>query len=214
MLKPSFSTGRVLVADSWFGSVACALALFKHGLFAVMNVKTATKEFPKDQLLAEVDEVKGNSAEARDARRRRRGKQIAFTREFTVGSRKVTLIAAGHNRKVPLLLVATYGSMLPGDDHVKTWQVRKRDGTVEYHKIVTKQPQVHALYRQWMNIVDVHNKLRQGVVSMADIWHTVNWSERHFAEGLGFWEVNIYKALTYFYSRAFVWSTSKDIAVA
>ena len=50
-----------------------------------------------------------------------------------------------------------------------------------------------------MNVVDVHNKLRQGVVSMADIWKTTSWDVRHFAEGLGFWEVNVFKALIYFY---------------
>ena len=45
----------------------------------------------------------------------------------------------------------------------------------------------------------MHNKLRQGVASMADIWQTTQWDERHFAEGLGFWEVNVFKALIYFY---------------
>eukprot|EP00965_Chrysotila_dentata_P128291 4241132-Pleurochrysis_carterae.AAC.1 len=52
-----------------------------------------------------------------------------------------------------------------------------------------------------MNIIDVHNKLRQSVCSMADVWATVQWVERHFAESIGFWEVNIYKALIYFYPR-------------
>lgn len=93
MLKPYFSSGRVLIADLWFGSVACALALFRHGLFAVMNVKTATKNYPKAELMAEVDEIKGNSEERRAARRARRGEQVAFTCEFQVGSRKVTLTA-------------------------------------------------------------------------------------------------------------------------
>ena len=32
----------------------------------------------------------------------------------------------------------------------------------------------------------------------SDVWHTVSWPDRHFAEGLGFWEVNVYKALLYF----------------
>ena len=36
----------------------------------------------------------------------------------------------------------------------------------------------------------MHNYLQQGVVSMADVWLTKQWPERHFAEGLGFWEVN------------------------
>lgn len=131
----------------------------------------------------------------------RRGAQVAYVRHFQVGSRRVTLTACGHNKKVPLLLIATYGSMLPGPQHTKTWQVIKADGSYEYLKLTTPQPMVHSLYRSWMNIVDVHNKLRQGVASMADIWHTTTWQERHFAEGLGFWEVNVYKALVHFYSR-------------
>lgn len=204
MVKPFFSTGRCVIADSWFGSVACALALFKHGLFAIMNVKTATKDYPKDALLAEVDEIKGKSDAARQARRQRRGNQIAFVRTFEVGSLQVTLTAGGHNKKVPLLLVATCKSMLPGSIHSKTWQVNKADGTVEYKTIETPQPQMHETYRKWMNVVDLHNKLRQGVVSMADVWHTTSWDERHFAEGLGLWEVNVYKAMVYFYPK---WKT-------
>ena len=34
---------------------------------------------------------------------------------------------------------------------------------------------------------------------MADAWATNNWVHRHFAEGLGFWEVNVYKALLYWH---------------
>lgn len=201
MCEPFFSSGRVLIADSWFGSVACVLALFQHGIFAVMNVKTGTKGYPKAELLAEVDEVKGSSQEARALRRARRGKQAAFIKKFQVGAQQVTVLAAGHNKKVPLLLVATYGSMLEGKAHVKTWQVNMADGSIQYNSIRTKQPQVHCLYRQWMNVVDVMNKLRQGVVSMADVWKTKQWSDRHFAEGIGFWEVNVFKTLAHFYSR-------------
>lgn len=201
MLKPYFTSGRVVIADSWFGSVACALALFAHGIFAVMNVKTATKGYPKDELLNVVGEVTGNSVEARAARRARRGKQVAFVRVFHVGARTVYLTAGGHNKKVPLLLISSYGSMLPGKEHVKTWQVNKADGSIEILRLSTPQPQMHEVYRTWMNVVDVHNKLRQGVVSMADVWHTTSWAERHFAEGLGLWEVNVYKTLIYFYSE-------------
>eukprot|EP00965_Chrysotila_dentata_P012574 414455-Pleurochrysis_carterae.AAC.1 len=60
----------------------CALALFKHALVAVLNVKTAHRDYPKDQLLAEVGEIKDNSAEARAARQQRSGKQITFVREL------------------------------------------------------------------------------------------------------------------------------------
>lgn len=200
MVEPFFASGRVLIADSWFGSRACALALFARSIFCVMNVKTAHKNFPKDQILAEVGEITGKSAEARAARRERRGKSVAFVQKAKVGSRNVTLLASGNNKKVPLLLISTYGSMLPGKTHVKTWQAVNADGTVTYNTLKTAQSQIHALYRSWMNVVDVHNKLRQGVVSMADVWGTRSWPERHFAEGLGFWEVNVYKCLIYFYA--------------
>ena len=56
-----------------------------------------------------------------------------------------------------------------------------------------------------MNPVDLHNKLRQGERSMADAWLTHSWPTRHFAEMLGFIEVNIYKALHYFKKGR--WST-------
>ena len=41
---------------------------------------------------------------------------------------------------------------------------------------------------------------------MADVWLTVSRAERHFAEGLGLWEVNVYKAILYF--QAHKWKKS------
>eukprot|EP00965_Chrysotila_dentata_P115702 3823728-Pleurochrysis_carterae.AAC.1 len=106
-LLPTRAQGRVLIADSWFGSVACALARFKNGIFAVLDVKTAQKEFPKAELLAEVEEIKGKTSEAKAARVARRDKQLAFVRQYSVGTHNVNVLAAGHNKMVPLLLVTT-----------------------------------------------------------------------------------------------------------
>ena len=188
----------MLIADSWFGSVACAKALYKNGIFAVMNVKTAHKGYPKEVLLDELGEIKGNKPADKAKRAERRGKHAGYLQEFTVGARRVNILATGHNKKVPLLLVCTYGSLKAGEMHTKVWQAPQADGTMRTYRRDTPQPEVHALYRKYMNLVDLHNKLRQGVVSMADVWHTVSWPDRHFAEGLGFWEVNVYKALLYF----------------
>lgn len=190
--------GRVLIADSWFGSIPCAKALFEHGLFAVMNVKTCHKGFPKEQLLNVVGEVKGKSDDARERRRARRGKQVAFVKKENVGGKELTLLAAGHNKKVPLLLIATHSTMLPAGEHVKRWRTPTAEGGETWHKLVTKQTAVHKLYRENMNAVDLHNKLRQGVCAMADVWKTKDWVQRHFAELLGFLEVNIYLSLKHF----------------
>ena len=81
----------------------------------------------------------------------------------------IRTLTAGHNKKVPLLLVCTAFTMLAGEEHKKTWKVHNADGTYQTKSITTPQPQVHYYYRQFMNIVDLHNKLRQGVVCMADV---------------------------------------------
>ena len=39
-----------VVADSWFGSVKSAVELQKRGLFSIMLVKTAHKNFPQTLL--------------------------------------------------------------------------------------------------------------------------------------------------------------------
>ena len=64
-----------------------------------MNVKTGCAGYPKSEMLQVVGEIKGETAAKRAARRERRGKSIAFTKDFTVGGRKVTLTAGGNNKK-------------------------------------------------------------------------------------------------------------------
>ena len=59
------------------------------------------------------------------------------------------------------------------------------------------------MYRKYMNLVDIHNKLRQGEGSMAEVWKTHDWIQRHFGELLGLVEVNIYKSLVYFIKGKF-----------
>eukprot|EP00965_Chrysotila_dentata_P174592 5763481-Pleurochrysis_carterae.AAC.1 len=60
--------------------------------------------------------------------------------------------------------------MIEGPEHEKVWRTSHADGTTSYHSNRTAQPSVHELYMQWMNITELHNKLRQGVTSMADVW--------------------------------------------
>eukprot|EP00965_Chrysotila_dentata_P198409 6178767-Pleurochrysis_carterae.AAC.2 len=86
-----------------------------------MNVKTGTKGFSKNKLMQVVDEVKGKRDEVRHHRQERRGAHAAYNKEFSVDGLQLIITAAGHNRKVPLLLVANALSMLPGNDHIKRW---------------------------------------------------------------------------------------------
>lgn len=146
-----------------------------------------------------VGEIKGDAEAQRAKRRERRGTHAAFQKTFQVSSRTDTVTAAGHNKKLPLLLVATASSLLPGEDHKKTWTTVNANGEIVTHELVTRQPKMFELYRKKMNLVDLHNKLRQGQLgSMAEVWLTTSWVNRHFAELLGFIEVNIYKSLVFF----------------
>ena len=54
LVQPWAGSGRIVVGDSWFGSLRTAVALRRMGLYTVANVKTASKGFPKDRLLDKV----------------------------------------------------------------------------------------------------------------------------------------------------------------
>ena len=187
----------MLIADSWFGSVPCIIALFTVGLFAVMMVKTAHKDYPKQKLL----DLLGYDATKKLCPKERRGEHFGFSRDYTMndGHSKCTVLAAAHNSKKPVLLIATASTLTPAKDYKKTWKILDGAGQLVTYTVQVATTMVHALYHGFFHLVDVHNHLRQGQTSMADVWDTKDWGDRHFAEGLGFWEVNVFKALVYFH---------------
>ena len=69
---------------------------------------------------------------------------------------------AGNNKKLPLLLIASALSMVDGEEHVKRWTTRDADGETTLHELRTAQPEMHQIYREYMNLIDLHNKLREG----------------------------------------------------
>ena len=184
--------GTVLVADSWFGSKPCILALYSIGIFAVMCVKTAHKGFPKDALLGKL----GYDAKTKLCPKARRGEYYGYTQKFDTPAGRCEVLGAGHNSKKPVLLISTASTMAPAPDYAKTWTWTNALGELVKYTIRVPTTMVHALYHKYFNKVDVHNHLRQGLVSMADVWATKDWAHRHFAEGLGFWEVNVFMAIT------------------
>ena len=46
LTDPYHGSGRCVIADSSFGSVKCASELMRKGLYSIMLVKTAHKDFP------------------------------------------------------------------------------------------------------------------------------------------------------------------------
>ena len=154
--------------------------------------------------------------------RETRGKTFAFVKTMKNAlGQDCQLVAAAHNCKVPMLLVATASTLLPAKPRVKSWKATTPEGAVYIVTRSTDQAEVfaahmsaqdrsesalcysectqmHATYHEIYHVVDDHNELRQGEACMADAWQTKDWAERHFAEGIGLWEVNVYKAAVYF----------------
>eukprot|EP00899_Mesostigma_viride_P003905 jgi/Mesvir1/13515/Mv06310-RA.1 len=98
-------------------------------LDGVLHVKTGRRSFPKDALFAGLE---------------RQGDHVWFTAtaELSDGT-DLNLFAGGHQSKLPLLLVASCSTTLPGKNQVKNWTTP--DGVL--HNIRNAQPKVAELHR-------------------------------------------------------------------
>lgn len=107
MTRPYHGTGRVVIADSWFGSVKSALALLRVGLFAVLNVKTAHSGYPRTSLNA----LAGIAQLTKKRWQGTRGKTTAVSAKVPMGGMEKSIFAAVHFIRKPMYLVATAGSL-------------------------------------------------------------------------------------------------------
>jgi hypothetical protein len=102
-MEPFANTGRICVADSWFGSTRTVEELSELGIYAVVSIKKGCKDFPK-KTLKDLMKVRGDKA--------------WYKNEFQLGvegdGEVVTMYGAAHMDKKPMLLCATTGTSLPG----------------------------------------------------------------------------------------------------
>ena len=179
LTKNLVGTGRIVIADSWFGSFKACREMLSRGLFSILNVKTAHSNFPKLRLLSGLTN---------------RGDWLSFTRSTDVDGEERTLTACGHLDKKPMLLVASCATTLAGNPKVKRYMKEFEDGDKARVVKVIPQPVMCELYRCNFNAVDVHNHYRQGFGSMSEIWKTTDWVKRYFAELFGKIVVNAFLA--------------------
>ena len=109
--QPYHGTGKRVIADSWFSSVKSAAELLKRGLYSIMLVETAHKQFPR-QLLGE------NNLE--------RGDWVAYT--ATIDEVKVQACCFRYLKVKDF--VSTCSTAIPGNPH-KT----KHNGFVSSPKV-------------------------------------------------------------------------------
>eukprot|EP00965_Chrysotila_dentata_P045788 1521860-Pleurochrysis_carterae.AAC.2 len=151
-----------------------------------MNGKTAHRDFPKAEMLREVEEIKGKSE--------RRG----------IGSACRAARQAGRLRAAVHLRHARgerAGGWAQPKGPTATWRVQHADERTTFHSLTTRQPHMHDVCCSWMNIVTVHNKLRQGVCSMTMTCgrRSSGYSAISLKQSIVFWEVDVFEALVHFY---------------
>ena len=186
LTQPYHGSNRVLIADSWFGSVKTAVQLLERGLHIIMVVKTAHRGFPR-QLLGEAT--------------LERGQWVAYTTTQD-GEHGANLQACRFQDLKLKDFISTCGTALPGNP-----RVTKHHGLVE-------RPNVADLYLKYVAAIDIHNHARSGSCALEDVWHTKNPRRKQIAGILDFCFTNGYLAMKHFYARNIPHYSFKENAAA
>ena len=195
LVLPWHHTGRVVLGDSWFGSVKAAIALLSYGMFAILNVKTATKYFPKASLAAAITKEKRTYS--------RMATITLANAPVSLNKTEFTIYAAAQREKKPLLLIATCETMGAGEPRHLTLYKMDENGGESKEMIEFPTTKVHGIYRACFNKIDLHNRVRQEFLHFADIWGTHSWSNRVLGELWGLILTNTYFTCQSFYPETF-----------
>lgn len=166
------SSGRIVVADAWFGSCKTAIELLEnHGLYSIMLVKNNHKNFPRAILDGDnLERGEWNSAETTQ--------------------NGVKLLAVRFKDLKEKYFISTCSTSLPGPPrHTK------------YHGDVSR-PMVAYEYLKYAATIDIHNHVRQGAQGFEDVWQTMNPHIRQFAGIMSFVLTNSYLAMRYFQDKS------------
>ena len=168
LTEPWRGSGRVVVADSWFGSIKTAVQLVNtQGLHFIGIVKTAHKGYPRQMLR----EKKINRGEWNSV-------------SGVVDG--VKLLAVHFVDLQVKEFVSTCSISLPGPSR-KT----------KHHGLIPR-PQVAYEYLQNAAGIDIHNHVRTGSKGLEDAWLTKDPCCRQFAGVLGFMFSNAFLAHLHF----------------
>jgi len=192
LVKPWWNTGRIVLGDSWFGSLKTAISLLTKGLFCILNIKTGHAFFPRTILAANIS--KENREHCRMAT------VTLKTPVASLNESKFEVMAAAQREKNPLLIVATCETMQPGKDRVLTTFAVGEDGVSARKKITFPTTKIHGMYRTYFNGIDLHNRVRQQFLHFTTIWGTHSWANRVLGEIWGMNLTNTFFHCQYKYS--------------
>ena len=188
-------TGRTIIADSWFGSFLCAIALHGVGLYCIMMVKTAYRFYPLKFLKQwAVDE--GNRVDE-NGDRVPWGNHKVLRRIEPTANGPATVYALGHRDRKLKTIITNKGTTLPGEPmSVERSRIAFDDEGRpynEYYLKTTPRCNIMELLFNDFSCIDIENHRRQGVLRPEKFWLTKCWWKRCYASvGLGMCVVDAY----------------------
>jgi hypothetical protein len=178
---------RVVVGDSAFGSVPCAVAMdVERGLYFMGAIKTAHAFFPAKYLHTLVSNAKRGYCHTL---------QSAY--ESRNGEKRV-ILATVWNDKKDKLIISTCGTTSPAQDSVRprtTVRVDSETGELVTYKYKKTVPRSNIVFKfhEYFGAVDIHNHLRQGSLAFERNWKTKKFSHRFFMTLLGICITNAFR---------------------
>eukprot|EP00873_Tetraselmis_striata_P014034 jgi/Tetstr1/434298/TSEL_023405.t1 len=195
LVEPWFKSGRIVVADSWFGSVRCALQLSARDMFSVLAVKGGKARYPKEELLAATEEVRFSTCFRTATFPVKKPGDHAG-----VPPLEVPLLAGAWQDKQCMLVVATCTDHEAADEDIRI-RSKYEGGKIVKHRYPISQPNCHAFYRHHFNAIDILNKLSVGPNSVSTVWQTREHMKKFFMCTLAVCETNAYNAYRQFTNR-------------
>lgn len=191
LAQPYFHSGRVVVGDSAFGSIATIIALLLMGLYFVGTIKTAIIDFPL-QFFQQWSDSKDT--------------QVGSFNVLTTSIHHVAnpgvhhqIMAVGYKGGDSFLrtIGSSIGSTLPGDPARSTttyMRGSKNDVEIVEELLTLDQPKIIQEFHHFSHAIDIHNQLRQGIFKIEQYWHTDRYWMRVFSTIIGIVCVNAYFA--------------------
>lgn len=162
LCKPYAFSGRIVIADSYFGSCQTAEWLMDEvGLYCILAIKTGHRGYPKKHL---IDAVKGE-------RFSQKFMKVEVTMDEGVPR---TFFAGAFMDKIPLLLVGSCGTSALAKEVTRDRTEWSEGGfQTTYYKV--RQPGMHDTYRRNFNGIDLFNRDCFGKYSLQKVVQTRGW---------------------------------------
>lgn len=200
-------TWRVVVGDSWLGSLSTAVELRSKGLHCTLTVKTGHKGFPKKELSQwSVGPGRRVGKRAKRSENPPRGSFRLYQLNVRNHARNesYSIVALGWADKTVKTVISTRGHTSGG---TPARRVRHRlesnaeTGLVEQTRVTYETPRNYmiATFFDAFPAVDISDHYRQGILALESNWQTKRYHTRVFATVLGIVFTNAF--LGYKYER-------------